>query len=209
MVAMMSIRVVVADDHGLVRSGLKALLASSGISVVAEAQDGRKLLATVREHRPEIALVDLSMPLLDGFEATRRIPSVSPETRVVVLSMHDDSRYVDRASRLGAWAYVTKDQAPERLVDVIRRVARGDRLLAKAEDNVSEPLSPREREVLQLIVEGKKNAEIASVMSRSVHTVRNHRTRLMRKLGVRTAAQLVATADARGLVSLRATGRPT
>lgn len=209
MIAMKPIRVVVADDHGLVRSGLRALLASSGIDVAAEAKDGRELLAVVREHRPEIALVDLSMPLLDGFEAARRIPSVSPETRVIVLSMHDDARYVDRAGRLGAWAYLTKDEAPERLADVIRRVARGDRLLAKAGDDVSEPLSPREREVLQLIVEGKKNAEIASVMNRSVHTVRNHRARLMRKLGARTASQLVATADARGLICLRAPGRPT
>jgi len=206
---MKPIRVVVADDHGLVRSGLRALLASSGIDVAAEAKDGRELLASVREHRPDIALVDLSMPLLDGFEATRRIPFVSPETRVIVLSMHDDARYIDRAGRLGAWAYLTKDEAPERLADVIRRVARGDRLLEKPEDDVAEPLSPREREVLQLIAEGKKNAEIANVMNRSVHTVRNHRARLMRKLGVRTASQLVATADARGLICLRAPGRPT
>jgi DNA-binding NarL/FixJ family response regulator len=197
----MTIRVVLADDHVLVRSGVRAMLASAGMDVVAEASDGRELLSGIRRHRPDIALVDLSMPLLDGFEAARRIPSVSPETRVVVLSMHRDSTYADRAGLLGAWAYVTKDEAPDRLIDVIRRVAGGDRLL-HVPDAVPEDLSPREREVLQLIVEGKRNAEIAEVMCRSVHTVRNHRARLMRKLGVRSAAELVAVAGTRGLVRL-------
>jgi len=206
MVNMMPIRVVVADDHALVRSGVRALLAASGVDVVAEAKDGRELLSRVREHVPEIALVDLSMPLLDGFEATRRIPSVSPGTRVIVLSMHGDERYAERAGRLGAWAFLTKDEAPDRLIDVVRRVAAGERLLASDGDG-SEPLSPREREVLQLIAEGKKNAEIASLMHRSVHTVRNHRARLMRKLGVRTAPALIAEADARELIDLGASGR--
>jgi DNA-binding NarL/FixJ family response regulator len=201
MTDMMPTRVVLADDHVLVRSGVKALLDAAGIEVVAEAKDGRELLAAVRELRPEIALVDLSMPLLDGLEATRRIPTVSPETRVIVLSMHGDARYADRAGRLGAWAYVMKDEAPERLIDVIHKVARGQRLLIPS-DGEREELSPREREVLQLIVEGKKNAEIARLMKRSVHTVRNHRARLMRKLGVRSATDLVAVADARGLVCL-------
>jgi len=206
MVNMMPIRVVVADDHALVRSGVRALLAASGVDVVAEAKDGRELLSRVREHAPEIALVDLSMPLLDGFEATRRIPSVSPGTRVIVLSMHGDERYAERAGCLGAWAFLTKDEAPDRLIDVVRRVAAGERLLASDGDG-SEPLSPREREVLQLIAEGKKNAEIASLMHRSVHTVRNHRARLMRKLGVRTAPALIAEADARALIDLGASGR--
>jgi len=194
-------RVVLADDHVLVRSGVRALLLAAGMDVIAEAKDGRELLACVRELHPDIALVDLSMPLLDGFEAARRIPIVSPETRVIVLSMHHDPRYADRAGLLGVWAYITKDDAPDRLVDAIRRVATGERLL-EPKQTAPETLSPREREVLQLIVEGKKNVEIADVMKRSVHTVRNHRARLMRKLGVRTAAELVAVADAQGLVCL-------
>jgi DNA-binding NarL/FixJ family response regulator len=198
---MMSTRVVLADDHVLVRSGVRALLESAGIEVVAEASDGHELLAQVRELRPDVALVDLSMPRLDGFEAARRIPTVSPETRVIVLSMHHDTKYADRAGLLGAWAYLTKDEAPDRLVEVIRRVVGGERLLHDVEAD-PETLTPREREVLQLIVEGKKNAEIADVMKRSVHTVRNHRARLMRKLGVRSAAELVAAADAKGLVCL-------
>jgi DNA-binding NarL/FixJ family response regulator len=202
----MTIRVVLADDHVLVRSGVRALLASSDMDVLAEVDDGRDLLRHVRKLRPDIALVDLSMPLLDGFEAARRIPSVSPETRVIVLSMHRDPKYADRAGRLGAWAYLTKDEAPERLVDVIRRVFAGERLLERT-PLPPEPLTPREREVLQLIAEGKKNAEIAEVMKRSVHTVRNHRARLMRKLGVRSASELVAAADAKGLICLASTGR--
>ena len=201
----MTIRVVLADDHGLVRTGVRALLTSSGVEVAGEAANGRELLSRVREHRPAIALVDLSMPLLDGFEAIRRIPAVSPATRVIVLSMHGDARYADRAGRLGAWAYLTKDEAPDRLIDVVRRVAGGERLLDPSESG-EEALSPREREVLQLIAEGKKNAEIAAIMQRSVHTVRNHRARLMRKLGVRSAAALVAAADARGLIELDASG---
>jgi len=200
----MSIRVVLADDHALVRSGVRALLTASDVDVVGEAADGRELLGQVRDERPAIALVDLSMPLLHGFEAIRRISSVSPETRVIVLSMHGDERYAVRAGRLGAWAYVTKDEAPDRLIDVVHRVAAGERLLA-SEGAEADFLTPREREVLQLIVEGKKNAEIASIMKRSVHTIRNHRARLMRKLGVRSASALVAAADRRGLLELGAT----
>ena len=202
----MGIRVVLADDHGVVRSGLTALLAASGIDVVCEAKDGRELLKRVREHRPEIALVDLSMPLLDGFEAVRRAESLSPETRVIVLSMHDDPEYVRRAGALGAWAYVTKDQAADRLIDVVQRVAAGERLLEATPGTVEE-LSPREREVLQLIAEGRKNAEIAGIMNRSVHTVRNHRARLMRKLGARNASELVDVALGRELITLEATRR--
>jgi len=202
MTGVMSIRVVLADDHVLVRSGVRALLTSGGMEVVAEASDGRELLSQVRSLRPDVALIDVTMPLLDGLEATRRIASVSPETRAIVLSMHRDATYADRAGLMGAWAYLTKDEAPDRLVEVIRRVAAGERLL-EVPEAVPEDLSPREREVLQLIVEGKRNAEIAEVMSRSVHTVRNHRARLMRKLGARSAAELVATAEARGLVRLR------
>ncbi len=195
----MRIRVVVGDDHGVVRSGVRALLDASGFDVVAEAGDGRELLSCVRDHRPEIALVDLSMPVLDGFEAVRRIPTVSPETRVIVLSMHDDEEYAVRAGALGAWGYVSKDEAPDRLIDVIRQVAGGARLLA-AVDDVAEELTPREREVLQLIAEGRKNAEIAETMNRSVHTVRNHRARLMRKLGVRSAPALIDVAIKRQLI---------
>ena len=176
---------VLADDHALVRSGIRALLGSSGVEIVAEAGDGRSLLREVRAHRPDVALVDVSMPLLDGMEATRRIARLSPQTGVVILTMHDDAPFVARARRAGARGYVVKDAAVERLLDVIRRVAAGETCLADGGEPPDEPLTSREREVLQLVVEGKKNGEIALLLHRSIHTVRNHRARLMRKLGAR------------------------
>ena len=194
-----AIRVVLADDHVLVRSGIRALLASSGIEVVAEAGDGRSLLREVRAHAPDVALVDVSMPLLDGVEASRRIARLSPRTGVVILTMHDDPSFVARARRAGARGYVVKDSAVERLLDVVRRVAAGETCLADDGQAPDEPLTSREREVLQLVVEGKRNAEIAELLHRSIHTVRNHRARLMHKLGARTAADLVAAAERLGV----------
>ena len=194
-----SIRVVLADDHALVRSGIRALLASSGVEVVAEVGDGRSLLREVRAHAPDVALVDVSMPLLDGLEATRRIARLSPRTGVVILTMHDDPPFVARARRAGARAYVAKDSAVERLLDVVRRVAAGETCLVEDDEPLDEPLTSREREVLQLVVEGKKNGEIAELLHRSIHTVRNHRARLMRKLGVRSAADLVEAAERLGI----------
>ncbi|MCX6093540.1 MAG: response regulator transcription factor [Candidatus Bipolaricaulota bacterium] len=203
-----SIRVVLGDDHALVRSGIRALLASSGVEVVAEAGDGRSLLREVRAHRPDVALVDVSMPLLDGIEATRRIARLSPQTGVVILTMHDDRSFVARARRAGARAYVVKDSAVERLLDVVHRVAAGETCLVDDGEPLDEPLTSREREVLQLVVEGKKNGEIAELLHRSIHTVRNHRARLMRKLGARSAADLVAAAERLGVaVGLPGSGR--
>jgi DNA-binding NarL/FixJ family response regulator len=196
----MAIRVVLADDHELVRTCIRALLSSRDVDVVAEAADGRALLQAVREHRPDIALVDISMPLLDGIEATRRIERLPGETRVVVLTMHPDEHLARRARVAGAWAYVVKDESPDRLADVIERVARGERPLGAAEDEELDALTTREHEVLQLIAEGKRNQEIAEIMSRSIHTVRSHRARLMRKLGAGSASELVAVARKRGLL---------
>jgi two-component system response regulator NreC len=202
----MAIRVVVGDDHALVRAAIRALLESAGIEVVSEAGDGRQLLRDVRSKRPDVALVDLSMPLLNGIEASRRIARAVPETRVVVLSMFDDPAYERRARDAGAWGYVAKDDAPARLIDVIERVSEGERCL-RCEPAQSDPLSPREREVLQLIAEGKTSEQIAVIMNRSVHTVRNHRARLMRRLGVRTASELVRTAETKGWIQLAAVER--
>ncbi len=203
----MAIRVVLCDDHALIRAGVRGLLESAGIDVVSEAGDGRETLREVRAATPDIAIVDLSMPLLNGLEAIARIAQLSPETRVVVLSMFDDDEYVQRAQDAGAWGYVAKDEASTRLIDVIERVASGERCLRCAPRDEADPLSPREREVLQLIAEGQTNERIAEVMSRSVHTVRNHRARLMRKLGVRSASELVRIAEQRGWIRLAAVGR--
>jgi len=194
---------VLGDDHTLVRQGLKALLESASIRVERESGDGRDLVRAVRAVRPDIAVVDVSMPLLNGLEATRRIRQISPETRVLILSMYPDPGYVTRARRLGAKGYVLKDEAPAQLIEAVKAVAAGGEYFTLAAAPAQEnPLTPREREVLQLVAEGKKNAEIAEVMMRSLHTVRNHRARLMRKLGAHNAADLVQAAEALGLVRL-------
>jgi len=196
----MAIRVVLADDHDLVRTCIRALLSSHGIDVVAEAADGRALLREVRSHKPDLALVDVSMPLLDGIEATRRIANLSPDTRIVILTMHPDDLLVRRACAAGAHGYVVKDETPERLIDVIEHVASGERCIEAEGPEEDDLLTTREREVLQLIAEGKRNREIAEIMSRSIHTVRSHRARLMGKLGARNATELVKAAEERGLL---------
>ena len=198
---MEGIRVVLGDDHVIVRTGIRALMASAGFDVVAEAGDGRELLRQVRHERPDIAIVDISMPLLDGLEATQRIRAVSPDTRVVILSMLDDIEYQGVARAAGAWGFVSKDIAAEELIDVVKRVASGEHCLPEAHlPDVEDPLTAREREVLQLIAEGKKNAEIATIMNRSINTVRTHRARLMHKLGAKTGPQIVRLAEERGLL---------
>jgi len=196
----MAIRVVLADDHELVRTCIRALLASRGIDIVAEAADGRALLQAVRKHQPDVALVDVSMPLLDGIEATRRIARIPGETRVIVLTMHPDEHLARRARAVGAWGYVVKDESPDRLVRAVKRVAGGERLLGAGDEDEEDALTTREHEVLQLIAEGKRNQEIAEIMSRSIHTVRSHRARLMHKLGATSASELVAVARERGLL---------
>jgi len=199
------IRVVLGDDHALVREGIASLLSSSGIEVVGEAGDGRALLHVVRRAHPDVALVDVSMPLLNGIEAARRIGRISPETRVILLSMYADEGYVSQAARAGARGYVRKDEAPTRLIAAVTAVAGGGTYFPDGIPKLEEEgpsLTEREREVLQLIVEGKRNAEIAQIMSRSLHTVRNHRARLMRKLDAHSAAELVEAAERLGIVRL-------
>lgn len=195
------LRVVIADDHGLVRSGLRAILAGRGMEVVGEAADGRTLVSLVRAQRPDVAVVDVSMPLLDGLEAARRIARMAPETGIVILTMHDDPRFVARAREVGAAAYVRKDAEVDELVAAVHRVAAGEHPLGPAEAEDPDMLTEREREVLRLVVEGKKNVEIAKILSRSVHTVRSHRARLMRKLGIRAASDWADAAERVGIVA--------
>ena len=198
------IRVVLGDDHTLVRAGIKALLDPAWIEVAGEAADGRALLSAVRQSHPDIALVDVSMPLLNGIDAIYRIARISPHTRVIILSMYADKGYVSQAQRAGAWGYVRKDEAPDQLLAAIAAVAAGKPYFPHGVPQRAHvetmPLTEREREVLQLIAEGKRNAEIAQIMSRSLHTVRNHRARLMRKLGAHSAAELVEIAENLGVV---------
>jgi len=207
-----SIGVVLADDHTLVREGIRAYLSSAGVDVVGEAEDGRDLVRRVQTTRPDVALVDVSMPLLNGIEAARRIARVSPETRVVILSMFKDAGYIAAAQEAGAWGYALKDEAPECLLHTLERVVAGERTFPRAPGGPapaapSVSLTPREREVLQLAVEGKRAREIAEILHRSVHTVRNHRARLMKKLGVHTVSALAAKAEELGVVRFEAARR--
>ncbi|MEA3239786.1 MAG: response regulator transcription factor [Candidatus Bipolaricaulota bacterium] len=200
---MKPIRVVLADDHTLVRRGLSALLTADGsICVVGEAEDGRDLAKKVKALQPDVALVDISMPLLNGLDAMLKIKRVSPQTRVIILSMFSDNAYVAAAWEHGASGYVLKDDAPEQLIGAIHTVVSGGKyFLVEPHPVVTRNLlTPREREVLQLITEGKKNSEIANVMMRSLHTVRSHRARLMTKLGAHSAAELVQAAEKLGVV---------
>jgi DNA-binding NarL/FixJ family response regulator len=204
---MASLRVVIADDHGLVRSGVRALLSARGMDVVGEAADGRALLSLVRTERPDVALVDISMPSLDGLEATRRIVGSLPETKIVILTMHDDERFVARARQAGAAGYVLKDAGVDELVSTVARVGAGENLLGEPAGPADDDLTAREREVLRLVLEGKKNVEIAGIMNRSVHTVRSHRARLMRKLGIHSASDWADAAERCGIIACAAPSR--
>ncbi len=212
--AVAEIRVLLADDHTLVREGLKILLEREGIRVIAEAADGHAALEAAERARPEVAVLDIAMPRLNGLEVARRLARLGIKT--VLLSMYDRPEYVRAALEAGVRGYVLKENAVEELVEAIRRVAAGGyhfappvlaQIVAAARGGVSpkpqealEGLTPREREVLQLIVEGYTTEEIARMIHRSVETVRSHRARLMRKLGARNVADLVRFAVAQGLV---------
>jgi DNA-binding NarL/FixJ family response regulator len=211
------IRVLVADDHTLVREGLCALLAADdAIEVVAEAHDGVDALNKCRECKPDIAVLDIAMPKLNGLLATRRIRSDFPEIKVLVLSMYSEEEYVTEALRAGASGFIMKDAAASELISALKTVSRGERFLSPTvswklvkkyvvdgrhvEVKEKEKLSNREKEVLQLIAEGYTSSEIASIMKLSVKTVQAHRSRIMEKLDIHTIAGLTRHAIRIGLV---------
>jgi DNA-binding NarL/FixJ family response regulator len=210
------IRILIADDHGVVAEGLKHLIeAQADMQVVAIAADGREAVRVAREAQPDVVLMDLSMPELNGADATRAILERDAKCRVIVLSMYSDREYVRRALKAGAAGYVVKRSAAKEVVEAIRAVFGGGRYLSprvadvviddyaddKAGDLLSR-LSAREREVLQLLAEGRTGAEIAQRLSLSQKTVETYRARLVEKLGIRDVAGLVRFAIQRGLVSL-------
>ncbi len=195
----MGIRVVIADDHPVVREGMKSLLSAAGLSVVAEAEDGRTALGLVRELRPDVLLTDIALPGLSGLELCRQVRRRFPQVRVVLISMFDDPAWKAEAAHAGASAYVLKGEEPQHLVETVRRAAEGEALLPQL-DGPRLPLTPREREVVQLIVEGKKPGEIAQILSRSLTTVRAHKASAMHKLGAHSTADLIQKALALGLV---------
>lgn len=210
-------KVILADDHAVMRDGLRSILnAQKDIAVVGDAGDGHKAVALARDLKPDIAIVDIAMPGLNGIDAARQIREVSPNTKVVILSMHATAEYIFRAFEAGAMGYVLKESAGFEVVDAIRCVCEGKRYLSlrvsstvlddylrrRASADGHGPLdslSPREREVLQLVVEGKTSKEIARVVHISQKTVDTYRHRVMQKLGVRGVAGLMRFALEHGI----------
>ena len=211
-----TIRILIADDHGVVAEGLKHLIeAQHDMQVVAIVGDGREAVRMAKETEPDVVLMDLSMPELNGADATRAILDGEGKSRVIVLSMYAEREYVRRALKAGAAGYVVKRSAAKEVVEAIRAVHAGQRYLSPrvadvviddyagdGKGDLLEKLSAREREVLQLLAEGRTGAEIATRLSLSQKTVETYRARLVEKLGIRDVAGLVKFAIQRGLVSL-------
>jgi len=220
-----AMRILLADDHDILRDGLRALLELAGdMAVVGEARDGREAVAEAARLRPDVVLMDIGMPELDGVEACRRIRAQVPETRVLFLTMHESEEYFFRALRAGAAGYVIKRTAAADLLAAVRAVARGESflspsvaraLVAEYAERGARPaksavdatardayqtLTGREREVLQLVGEGHSNQEIADKLGLSIKTVQTHRAAVMAKLGLRDVTHLVRYAVRRGLV---------
>src|SRR5215472_4748821 len=208
----MPTRVLLADDHVLVRQALKILLEKQGIQVVADASDGREAVCLAKKAQPEVAILDIAMPLLNGIDAARELIKSVPKTKVILLTQHDEDQYVTEALRAGVKGYVLKSQAAEDLVHAIREVSKGSVYLSPSisravvdaylsKSYVSpDPLSTRERQVLQLVGEGKSTKDIAIQLGISVKTAESHRARLMRKLDIHETASLVRYAIRRGLI---------
>ena len=207
------VRVVLADDHVLVRQALKSILEREGFQVLAEASDGQEALRHVRSLQPEILVVDITMPVLNGLDAARELARSSPKTKIILLTQHDEEQYLSDALELGVKGYVLKSQAASDLIHAIREVSRGSVYLSPGvsgalleayrsrSDAPANPLTPRERQVLQLIAEGKSTKDVATVLGISVKTAESHRTRLMQKLDIHETASLVRYAIRRGIVS--------
>jgi two-component system response regulator NreC len=210
---MKRIRILLADDHAVVRQGFKMILAAQpDMEIVGEAANGREAVELAEQLRPDVVVMDVSMPELNGIEATRRLASSVPHARVVALSMHKDSVYVREILRAGARGYLLKDSGAADLVAAIRAVASGESYLSPAVANAvlddyrrhaTNPidlLTSREREVLQMLAEGKTNKEIAGVLNLSVYTVDAHRGRIMEKLNLHSIGELVRFAVRNGLI---------
>ncbi len=208
-----AINILLADDHTIVRQGLKLILsAHPDLHVVGEAANGKEAVELAAKLKPDIVLLDVAMPELNGIEATRKMVEANSRLRVLVLSMHKEAVYVREILRAGARGYILKDAIDTELLNAVRSVARGDGYISPAvsgallndfRKDVTDPvdlLSPREREVLQLIAEGKTNKEIATKLNLSVYTVDSHRGKIMEKLNLHSTGELVRFAIKRGLV---------
>ena len=215
---MKKLRILLADDHTVVRAGLRSLLERQpDLEVVGEAEDGRKAVELAVSLAPDVVVMDIGMPTLNGIEAARQISNKRSATAIVILSMHSDEAYVMRAMKAGARAYLLKDSAEADLIRAIQAVSRGksffspkiSRVLAedyvrlleqKGAEDTYELLTTREREILQLLAEGKTNKEVATLLNLSLYTVETHRSRILQKLNLHSSAELVLYAVRKGII---------
>lgn len=216
---MENLRILLADDHNILRDGMRLLLErQSGFAVVGEAADGRETVELAREHSPDVVVMDIAMPNMNGIEATRRIVEKQPDTGVVILSMHHDESYVIRSLKAGARAYLLKDALKTELIAAIRAVAAGrsffspkisrilqedyvEALNRKGVEDSYDLLTDREREILQLVAEGNTNKEIANSLNVSAYTVETHRTHILQKLNLHSVPELILYAVRKGVIS--------
>ena len=209
------LHILIADDHGIVRSGIRMLIdRQHGMNVVAEAEDGIQAVELAQATKPDVAILDVSMPRMTGLQAAREIRARAPGTSVLLLSMHDDERYFFDAVDVGAAGYVLKRSADTDLIDAIQAVGRGEQFVSPVteravikewlagdrEDRLQDPLTPRELDVVKLIAEAHTNKQIAQALHVSEKTVESHRANVLSKLGMRDRVELVRYAIRRGLV---------
>jgi DNA-binding NarL/FixJ family response regulator len=216
---MEQIRILLSDDHNILRDGMRLLLERQpGFVVVGEASDGRETLDQVQNHQPDVVVMDIAMPNMNGIEATRRITEKHPEMSVVILSMHYDESYVIRSLKAGARAYLLKDALKAELIAAIHAVTEGksffspkisrilqedymQALRRKGSDDTYDLLTDREREILQLVAEGKTNKEIANTLGLSLYTVDTHRTHILQKLNLHSVPEVILYAVRKGIIS--------
>lgn len=208
----MAVRVLIADDHEMFRQGLRLLLEEEGFQFVAEASDGRQAVQLCQQHHPEVAILDVTMPVLNGIYAAQEIKKSCPRTKIVLLTQHTEDHMVLSALRAGVRGYVLKTRASSELVQALRAVCKGEMYLTQSvsstvvqafltNNQTTEPsLSDRERQVLQLVAEGKTTKEIATLLGISVNTAETHRTNLMEKLDIHDTAGLVRYALRNGVI---------
>jgi two-component system response regulator NreC len=211
----MALRILLADDHMMVREGVKAVLQQEGFTVVADASDGHEAIRLAEQQHPDIAILDYAMPLLNGIDAAREVLRVSPRTKVIMVTMYAEDAFVLEALRAGIRGYLLKARSMSELVNAVREVWKGEIYLSPSisrtvvqaylgmvDTSAEDVLSTRERAVLQLVAEGKSSKEIASLLNISPNTVESHRTRIMQKLNIHDTAGLVRYALRHGLIQM-------